>query len=514
MEALKIPNSVKEIGVNVFPKILKKIDCCSNCFITDENCLYSTSGDLLWVRRDMQSFSVPEGVTYIHMGSLDLCSKLEEVIFPKTLIGIDAPGLPDSIKKFSSKSKSVITNQNCVYTSDGLLVWVKKDVWYFEFPFNIKTIGKGAFNMCTELRNLSIPQSIESINDNIGICRRLDWIYLPDTISYIKPNSLKINVGQDKYSTIYYPLLYVPRGTKEKFLEMDKGFDESRIIEVDSQITPSSILPEDSMLTSDENGCVYHKPYFGNQRSRLLHYGKHYLSEYSVKEGTEVICDYCFNDMYDEMDSYYLSKLSIPSSVCIIGSCAFNNGIEEIICYSPYFKVEKSTLFSIDGKVLYRYFGREKKCAIPDGVEVIIGGAFSGLEMESIIIPKTVKIIGDNPFAGIINNMEEFKHVINITNLSPFFEIRNGCLIDKDRKHIIAYLEDDDEVELDDIASIGANAFYAKNIKIVRITSNITYIDEYAFGWCFELKNVAVPSNEYTKRCNLSATPYLSFEQH
>lgn len=510
MESLLLPQSIKKIGTNVFPKKLNEIECESNSFITDKNCLYSINGDLLWVRRDLRSFSVPEGVTYIHYGSLDLCSNLEEVFFPSTLINMDAPGLPYTVKEFKSKSKSIIANQDCIYSSDGVLIWVKKDIWYFEFPVGIKAIGSQAFDRCRDLRNLSIPSSIKSIEDDIGMCWGLDWIYLPESISYIKPGSLKTNVGQDKYLTIYYPLFFIPKGTKEKFLEMDKDFDDERMIETESIITSSSVLPEDNSLTPDEDDCVYHKPYYGRSRSRLLHFGNHYLNEYYVKDGTEVICDYCFNDMYDELDCYYLSKLHIPSTVQIIGHDAFNAKLEEIICDSSNFIVKNSTLLSADGKTLYRYFGKQRNYIIPDTVETIVGGAFTDLSMDSITIPSGVKVMGQNPFAGIWKSYDDdsnsFNFKINIICKSPYFDIVDDCLIEKTTRKLIAYLEDKIDVVINaDIQSIDANAFFSKRCKTVYFKSKISFIGESAFGWCDNLTYIYLP------RSNKNDPPITSY---
>lgn len=270
-------------------------------------------------------------------------------------------------------------------------------------------------------------------------------------------------------------------------------------------------LNEKSFVPEGEKYCNY-----SLDGKRFICYGDTYRSEYRVKDGTEIICDECFNDQYSEIDSFYLSELHLPSSIKAIGKNVFCSSIDNILCESPLFKVVNNALLSADGKVFYRYFGKDKTFSIPEGVETIIGGAFSNMEINTIIIPESVIDIGDNPFAGTLEMDDKFNFTkeVNINCLSPTFEIKDNCLIKKSTKHLISYLRDDKDIVINNISSIGKNAFYAKNCeKISFENSEITYIDEYAFGWCFALKEVLVPANEYTRNYKSGGpVPYLKFE--
>lgn len=511
LEHINLPSSIELIGKNVFPKNLSSINIVSSRLISKDNYFYSCDGILFWVNRNLNMAEIPEGIKIIRSGALDLCNNLKEVVFPSTLEIIDGPGLSDSVTNVKSKSSHILSDNNCVFTSDGILLWVKKDLHYFTFPLGIKTVGKDAFNECTKLQNITFPNTITSIPHHIGMCHKLDWIYLPDTIIDITEGSLKTNYGQGKYYSIHFPTIYIPKGTWQKFKSLEPGFYNSHLIEVDSVITASSILPGDKNLSPSEDRCVYHSRYSGNRYSRLLYYGNTYQSEYHVKEGTEVICDDCFDDLYSEFDSNYLSKLFLPSSLRIIGTDAFCASIEEIICDSPYFKIENEALFSSDGTVLYKYFGKQKSYSIPIGVEEIIGGAFSGMKIETIIIPSTVRKIGNNPFAGVsrINKSGHYSCEINLICQSSFFEIRQDCLVRVSDNHLIAYLKNDTDVFIDNIFSIGPNAFYAKDCKHINISSQIQFIDEFAFGFCFNIESVKVPKNAYTQQCKVSSTPHI-----
>ena len=289
-------------------------------------------------------------------------------------------------------------------------------------------------------------------------------------------------------------------------LTVDRSLFISRS-SISQRLYNTEYTDEETYVPKGEKCC-----YYSLDGKRFVSYGDTYKDEYKIKEGTEIICDECFSDLYSEFDSFYLTDLYLPYSLKAIGKNAFCSSITNVICYSPLFKVENYALLSSDGKIFYRYFGKDKDYYIPNGVETIVGGAFSDLCMNSITIPSTVVTIGDNPFAGIINNITTFSHVLHVLSYSPYFEIRDDCLIQRITNHLIAYLKDNKEVVINNICSIGKNAFYAKNIEIISFeNSNISFIDEYAFGWCFMLKSINVPVNEYTKTCQIGPTPYLKF---
>lgn len=116
------------------------------------------------------------------------------------------------------------------------------------------------------------------------------------------------------------------------------------------------------------------------------------------------------------MDFYYLSELILPYSLKAIGNNAFCSSIERITCKSPLFKVDNNALLSADRKVFYRYFGKDRVYLIPNGVNIIIGGAFPNMEMHTIIIPESVEEIGDNPFAGVFERDKELNYSYHFYN--------------------------------------------------------------------------------------------------
>ncbi len=59
--------------------------------------------------------------------------------------------------------------------------------------------------------------------------------------------------------------------------------------------------------------------------------------------------------------------------------------------------------FEIEGTTLVKYLGNDEKVIVPDGVEVIGRGAFSGKNVVSVVLPASVRIIEESAFAHCEN---------------------------------------------------------------------------------------------------------------
>lgn len=219
---------------------------------------------------------------------------------------------------------------------------------------------------------------------------------------------------------------------------------------------------------------------------RFLCYWGTYGEELTVKEGTEILCNECFNDLYNEIDGHYLKTLYLPSSLKRIGSNVFCASISNIICKSKSFIVENDYFLSADKKTLIRYLGNKDTINIPDGVKYIKGGAFSEMNIIEVTIPKSVIGIGDNPFAGTSE--------LKITSLSDEIKILNDILYDIKEKRLISYLGDDENICIPNgVKLLGANSFFGKTMRQIKLPQSLEYIDETAFYWCFNLEQIIVP---------------------
>ena len=227
---------------------------------------------------------------------------------------------------------------------------------------------------------------------------------------------------------------------------------------------------------------------------RFLCYFGTYGYDYQINEGTEFLCDDSFNDLYSECDGHCLSILYLPKSLKRIGDYVFCASIDQISCESPNFKVKEGFLLSHDEKILYRYFGDNSIVQIPKGINYIKGGAFSGKDIERIILPLNILMyIGDNPFAGCNNLREIVTHgryqVINKTLYDNFENRLIGCW---NYDALTIFIQSGTK-------RIGKNAFFGLNVQYIELPDSIEEIDETAFYWCFNLCKIAIPSHQYKR---------------
>lgn len=235
---------------------------------------------------------------------------------------------------------------------------------------------------------------------------------------------------------------------------------------------------------------------YSSDGRRFLCYWGTYGEEYSVTDGTEVLCDDSFNDLYSECDGHYLEKLILPESLVRIGNNVFCASIINIKCNSCNFVIENGFLLSNDKKTLYRYFGSDEVVNIPTTVIFVKGGAFSEKQIKYIHIPKSVKYIGDNPFAGIylLCNNGKVVNGVHIDNQSSNFEITDEILYDIRERRLIAYVGNKPIIRIkNNVKSIGKNAFFCTDVTYIFLSNSIEFVDDTAFYWCSNLKIIYVP---------------------
>ena len=240
---------------------------------------------------------------------------------------------------------------------------------------------------------------------------------------------------------------------------------------------------------------------------RFLSYDRPYDDEYSVADGTKVLCDDSFNDLYCESEGFCLKKLILPESLERIGNNVFCGSILEIECKSPYFVVKDNFLLSEDKKILYRYFGESDVLDIPSTVIYIKGGAFSDKQIRKIHIPKSVMFIGDNPFVGIYSTFEDYglKLETTIENESKYFKMIDGVLYDIKEKRLIALLETKTKICIArGTKEIGRNAFWNSNVEVIDFSmSQVEKIHETAFYWCDKLQRILISRDDVYKFKNM-----------
>ena len=291
----------------------------------------------------------------------------------------------------------------------------------------------------------------------------------------------------------------------------------------------------------DEWGVKYSK-----DGRKLLEAPKELKGNYSVKEGTRIICDRAFWNCRSLSEivipssvtsigdwafscCYSLSEIVIPSSVTSIGDSAFSScdSLSEIVipssvtsigdsafscCRSLSEIVIPSSVTSI-GDSAFSCCYSLSEIVIPSSVTSIGKGAFSRCySLSEIVIPSSVTSIGDyaffscsslkyisipksviclngNPFAGWNGKLE---------CLFPNYIYEDDILFNKDKSRIISFRNQNVKsyVIPSSVTSIGDSAFSCcDSLSEIVIPSSVTIIGDSAFSGCESLSEIVIPSS-------------------
>lgn len=266
------------------------------------------------------------------------------------------------------------------------------------------------------------------------------------TMGY-KPSEIIIDLDNeyDIYCKDLYIKCYEWNHLEEDKVEFKKDIFKS--ISYESRLISGVIERRTSIKTAD--GFIYNHGIFECE-SRLDNYNLYNSSyiisdDFIVKAG--VATKYTGNK----------SIVVVPEGVTELAPCLFwdNQVIEEVIL--------PDTLVNISGDTFY-----------------------NSSNLRKVNIPKNVKFMGNNPFAGCPN--------IEVINESPYFNFVDGILYNRDFTRLIYYpiSKKDDRYEIKEGCRIlGKHSFYlCDNLKEVVIPSSIIKLENNPFSGCTKINLV------------------------
>ncbi len=138
---------------------------------------------------------------------------------------------------------------------------------------------------------------------------------------------------------------------------------------------------------------------------------------------------------------------------------------------------------------------------IPDGVKVIGANTFADTKnLLEIVLPDSVEEIGDNAFC--LSNLAWIKWSENIKKIGGWafcgtdlvsvvlpgsVEIIGEAAFSGTRKLKIFSMKDS-------VIELGRCAFEGSSVQDIRLSHNLTEIREGTFGWCYEIRNLTLPT--------------------
>ena len=388
-----IPDSVTTIGDGAFTH------CRGLTSITIPDSVTSIGASAFAYCIGLTTIQIPDNVTTIKDGAFSGCSSLTSITIPNsvTSIGYNAFNGCSGLTSINvdSKNPKYHSAGNCLIEtkSKTLNAGCKNS----EIPTDgsVTSIGNFAFNGCSSLTSITIPDSVTSIGSSaFSFCDSLTSITIPDSVTSIGASaffgcsgltSMHIGAGIQEVS-------WLPDNVSEITLTISKN-SPYLVTDTHSKAIFAKANGELSVSKYISAETTYDIPLAVNDLpvtsivGRAFQYRRD-LTSITIPGSVTSIGNYAFNGCSG------LTSITIPDSVTTIGQGAFYE------CSSLTSIIIPDSVTSIGGGAFYRCMGLTS-VKIGSGVTSIVDDAFyycSGL--TSITIPDSVTSIGSYAFKG------------------------------------------------------------------------------------------------------------------
>ena len=387
----------------------------------------------------------------------------------------------------------------------------------------VTSIGDGAFDRCTGLTSITIPNSVTSIgNEAFQNCRSLTSITIPDSVTSIgydpfkscnKLNQINVGSANTAYSSVNGVLF---NKNKTELIRYPAGK-----VDISYAIPDSVTSIGDSAFSWCSSLTSITIPDGVTSIGSAAFYFCHSLTSITIPNSVTSVGDEAFCDCYS-LTSVYISDIASWCGIAFDGSCSnplrggaslylngklvtdliIPNSVTNIGSYA-FYHCSSLTSVTIPNSVTSIGYQAFSDCSsltsitIPDSVTSIGNAAFSSCDsLTSVTIGNGVTSIGDDAFS-YSNKLNQ----INVDTANTVYSSMNGVLFSKDKTELIRYPAGKVDIS------------YA-------IPDGVTRIDYRAFFQCGSLTSITIP-NSVTSigldafcRCdNLKAAYYLGFSE-
>jgi len=497
---INLPSSLSSIGMQAFYYSQKleaiNVDAGNSYFSSQDGVLYDKNKTTLiyypYNKKDVSSFSVPEGVTTVENYAFE--SGVNEITLPSTVDTVNSSSFNSWIHHIT------VANSNPNFVSiDGSVF--SKDMTQFVYHYYTEedtyTVPDGVTDIGKVLRNCSystiiFPEGITTIaNNSLRDSNNLEEIYLPSTIETIEQYAFA-NCGA--LTTVNFA------GTASQWDSIEiSQFGNDAILNAKilcSDGTPSvPVEPtwayENNTLTVTYDGKMC--DYSHSSRAPWFSDSGRYSAESIVFEGNPVtIGKYAFYYFY------CVKKIAIPEGITTIGESAFEScALKEIALPTSLQSIRENAFRDNNIESVY-YAGSEEEWNKINGIDQLLnaeiifnqsGFPVDSLEWEFADGILTISGSGNMPdydtYSNIVPWNDNKNEITKVVVTGSFKNIGGNAFSD------LSSLE---EVVLSEsIKKIGYEAFKGcSSLKNITIPQKVTTIESYAFSGCSALETITI----------------------
>ena len=453
-----------------------------------------SSGKNLALMSDDGTVTVPETVTKIGEGAFSGVEGLKTIVIPST------------VKEIAANAFSYNTTLENVIMQEG-----------------VTKIGYSAFKKCTSLQKIDMPQSLNDIGEeSFSYCSSLKYIKLPDNVKNIENVVFQYCTGLEKIDLpknlvgIGYSAFRGCESLKSLYIPASVNSIEPSAFSQTSSLTDIQI-DSNNKSYAVSNGIIY-----DINKTKIVFVSALNKNVTSLKI-EDTVQDLTGTQLF--MNCSNLQEVILPSSLKIFGGNVFEGRdyINKITISSSNqnFIVQDNMLLSKDGTKLYYATSGRSTLNIPDTVKEICLASIQGFKISEIRFDGNVEKI-DEQFGKNLQGLTKIYIGTNVKDINanfkdyalipnklsfkvdlsnPNYKVLNNCILTKDGKKMITYVNDVSEVNVPEGVEIIYNLALGGNISKVTLPSTIKEIKNmYGIG----IESIDIPSSIET----ISATAF------
>ena len=202
---VEIPCGVKSIGRYAFYK------CSSLTDIKIPDGVRRIGEDAFYHCTGLTSVSIGEGVTRLEQNAFDSCYQLRTITIPNSIVYIGAGAFPYSYREFNFEMYETEDGYYLGNDENPYVVFMQaksREISSCSISEKTKVIYQHAFDYCSELSEIKIPDGVTCIGDAFNSCTALAEVYIPDSVQYVVDQLFESNI----HATVYCEAEEAPIG--------------------------------------------------------------------------------------------------------------------------------------------------------------------------------------------------------------------------------------------------------------------------------------------------------------